>query len=63
MTESEREYLESSDKMMVAGEKALSNPNILEPFKELIKKEMKNQQDLMKTMGWDNKRIVKKNNG
>lgn len=50
-----QKYLESSDKMMIAGQKALSNPNISEHLKKLVKREMKNQQDLMKIMGWDKK--------
>lgn len=53
MTENERECLMNSNKMMVADEKALSNSNIPEPFKELIRKEMRNQQDLIEVMEWE----------
>ena len=53
MGKAKQEYLETSDKMMAAGKKVLSNANIPERFKKLVKREMRNQQDLMEAMGWE----------
>ncbi len=53
MGKAKQEYLKSSDKMMVAGKKVLSDSNIPEHFKKLVRREMRNQQDLMEAMGWE----------